>query len=66
MALDSKQKWGVGLTVTAAAFGVVGGLAIAKIPLPDIVPVLFGAVEMILIYFGIKSFIKPPTAPPTI
>jgi hypothetical protein len=37
---------------------------VAKIPMPDIVLILFGAVEPVLIYFGIKSFIKPPTEPP--
>jgi len=64
MALDNRQKWGVGLCVSAVAFGTVGGLAIAKVPLPEIVPVVFGAAEMLLIYFGIKSFVKPPTEPP--
>jgi hypothetical protein len=62
--LDKKQKWGIGLLASAATFGIVGGLAVAKIPMPDIVLILFGAVEPVLIYFGIKSFIKPPTEPP--
>jgi hypothetical protein len=64
MALNYKQKWGIGLLASAATFGIVGGLAVAKVPLPEIIPVVFGAVEMLLIYFGIKSFTKPPTEPP--
>ncbi len=57
--LNSGQKAGIGMWVTAVVFGIVGTFMFFGEAIPVAVPILMGAVEVLLLGFGIYTFVKP-------
>lgn len=57
--LNAGQKAGIGMWVTAVVFGIVGTFMFFGAEIPTIVPILMGAVEIVLLGLGIYTFVKP-------
>ena len=59
MALSSGKKAGIGMWITAVAFGIVGTFMFFGASIPIALPIIMGAVEIMLLGFGIYTFVKP-------
>jgi len=63
MALNTKQKWGIGLLVTSIAGAVAAGFAIGNAEVPGIVNTIISVAIAVLATLGITN-VQPPPKPP--
>jgi len=63
MALNTRQKWGIGGLAYSVVLGIVSGFAIAGQLAPEVVYVASGLAVIVLAYFGITNMTIPPRPP---